>query len=701
MPRPSRTQTIVIAGLTALMLVIAGAVIANRFVTQAAQTEEQALAATALRPPGGSEQFYFVMTDRFANGDPANDRGGLTGGRGVTGFDPSDKGFYHGGDLKGLQDKLDYIRGLGTTAIWLTPSFKNKPVQGSSADVSAGYHGYWITDFTQVDPHLGTNDDMKALIEAAHGKGMRVFFDIITNHTADVIAYEGGGNTYISKAERPYRDASGAAFDDVDYVGKDAFPTTDPAKTAPYVPTIPAAEKALKVPGWLNDPMMYHNRGDSTWEGESNTYGDFMGLDDLWTERPEVVKGMIDIYRAWIDFGIDGFRIDTVKHVNLGFWQQFGPAIKEYAASKGKPNFFAFAEVYTAQPSARALYSTAGKLPATLDFGFQEKARDFALGQSASGLADLFAADDTFTDADSNASFQPTFLGNHDMGRIGMFLAASSEGEELLARDKLAHAVMFLTRGQPVVYYGDEQGFIGMAGDKDARQDMFATKVAEFADQPVIGAESGARDRFDTTHPLYRWIASLGALRREHPALATGAMIPRAVDDTTYAISRIDAARGIEYVVAFNNSTSPVQVSLRTASLDTEFAPVLGGTAARTDADGTLSQSVPALGVVVLKAATPMPASPGQLTTPLAAGSALDRRPTVTAAWSGTAPVQVTFLAKPAAATTWTVLGVDDSPDYAVTADLTSLPAGPLEVKILARSYAGEVTATTVPVSLS
>ena len=697
MPRPSRTQTIVMAGLAALVLVIAGAVIANRYLGGAA---DQSLAAAALRPPGGSEQFYFVMTDRFANGDPANDRGGLDGGRELTGFDPSDKGFYHGGDLRGVQGKLDYIKGLGTTAIWLTPSFKNKPVQGSGGDVSAGYHGYWVTDFTQIDPHLGTNDDMRALIDAAHAKGMKVYFDIITNHTADVIAYAGGGNAYISKAERPYQDASGATFDDADYVGKDAFPTTDPATTAPYVPTIPSAERSVKVPAWLNDPMMYHNRGDSTWEGESNTYGDFMGLDDLWTERPEVVKGMIDIYKGWIDLGIDGFRIDTVKHVNLGFWQQFGPAIEEYARSKGKPDFFAFAEVYTAQPSARALYSTEGRLPATLDFGFQEKARDFALGQSAAGLADLFAADDTFTDADSNASFQPTFLGNHDMGRIGMFLAASSEGEELLARDKLAHAVMFLTRGQPVVYYGDEQGFIGLAGDKDARQDMFATKVPEFADQPVIGAEPGARDRFDPNHPLYQWIASLAAVRKEHPALATGPMITRVFDDTTFAVSRIDQASGTEYVVVFNNGSADADVRVPTSTPATDFSPVLGGAAARSGADGSLAVNVPGLGVVVLKANTPMPTASGQVTSTLQAGATLDRHPSLTAAWSGTEPVQVTFLLKLPGAANWTVLGVDDNPDYSVSADLTAAPAGAAELRLVARTYSGQVSSASIPVTL-
>ena len=136
------------------------------------------------------ENFYFVMADRFSNGDTANDDGGLGSDPMVSGFDPTKKGFYNGGDLAGLLDKIDYIQGLGTTSIWLTPSFKNKAVQPE--DKSAGYHGYWVTDFTQIDPHLGTNDELQALIDEAHSRGMKVYFDIITNHTADVIGYAGG-----------------------------------------------------------------------------------------------------------------------------------------------------------------------------------------------------------------------------------------------------------------------------------------------------------------------------------------------------------------------------------------------------------------------------------------------------------------------------------------------------------------------------
>src|SRR5688572_6213542 len=135
------------------------------------------------------EIVYFVLPDRFENGDAANDRGGLSGDRLRTGFDPAHKGFYHGGDLKGLTRRLDYIAGLGATAIWLGPIYRNKPVQGPPGRESAGYHGYWITDFTDVDPHFGTREDLRRLVDAAHARGMKVYLDIITNHSADVIKY--------------------------------------------------------------------------------------------------------------------------------------------------------------------------------------------------------------------------------------------------------------------------------------------------------------------------------------------------------------------------------------------------------------------------------------------------------------------------------------------------------------------------------
>jgi glycosidase len=425
-------------------------------------SDDDALVAAPARQPGSQEQFYFVMTDRFANGDTSNDLGGLSGDRLTTGFDPTDKGFYQGGDIAGIRQKLDYIEGLGTTAIWLTPSFKNRPVQGEGANASAGYHGYWITDFTQIDPHLGTNAELEALIDEAHAKGIKIYFDIITNHTADVISYEEGQYTYVDQATSPYRDAAGNVFDPAEYAGTDTFPTLDPLTSFPYTPVVAPADQDLKVPAWLNDPTLYHNRGDSTYAGESTTYGDFSGLDDLMTENPAVVNGFVDVYEQWVDLGIDGFRIDTAKHVNFEFWEQWSSQVLDYAHAAGKPDFFMFGEVYDADPAKLSPYVRDTDMNSVLDFTFQSNATSYAKGGSTEVLQSLFAGDDMYTTPDSSATALPTFLGNHDMGRIGYFLA----GADTLQRDELAHELMYLTRGQPVVYYGDEQGFAGTGGDK-------------------------------------------------------------------------------------------------------------------------------------------------------------------------------------------------------------------------------------------
>ncbi len=669
---------------------------------------DRAMATDSLRQPTTRENFYFAMADRFANGDTSNDTGGVTGSRMDHGFDPTDKGFYHGGDIAGLTGKLDYIQGLGTTAIWLTPSFKNRPVQGSGANASAGYHGYWITDFTRIDPHFGTNAELKAFIDKAHQRGIKVFFDIITNHTADVIDYEQQKYSYVSKESRPYKDAQGNTFDDADYAGKDSFPELDPKTSFPYTPTFRNdADRNAKTPAWLNDVTNYHNRGDSTFAGESSTYGDFVGLDDLFTEKPEVVDGMVDVYKSWVDFGIDGFRIDTVKHVNMEFWQKFAPAISDEAARIGNDDFFTFGEVYDADPRLMSTYTTKGRLDATLDFGYQSAAVGFAQGKATAGLRDFFAGDDYYTDTDSNAYSLPTFLGNHDMGRVGSFLAGSASGDELLRRDELAHSLMYLTRGQPVVYYGDEQGFTGDGGDKDARQDMFASKVASYNDDDLIGTDATtAQDSYDTSHPLYREIAGLAKLRERYPALADGAQLHRYASSKPgiYAFSRISPKENREYVVAVNNATTEQSATLETLMKQGTFKQVWPATGASTksDRESRLDVTVPPLSAVVLRAAGTVPAredAPAVYFRNPSAGGTVGGRQEVAVSVPEGGFNQVSIGWRTVGAEKWTKLGTDDNAPYRVfhTPDeLDALPKGTLvEYRAVLRDSSGNLSVSS------
>ncbi|HZB24202.1 MAG TPA: alpha-amylase family glycosyl hydrolase, partial [Gaiellaceae bacterium] len=174
------------------------------------------LAKQPVRTTIASERIYFVMTDRYANGNTSNDA--------LPGFDPTNTGYFHGGDFSGLNANLERLRDLGFTAVWVTPPFVNKAVQADSA----GYHGYWGLDFTRVDPHLGGDAEFAAFVGRAHGLGLKVYLDVVVNHTADVIQ-----------------------------LSSDAF-VAPPAP--PHGAIVPASERDVKRPSWLNDPANYHNR---------------------------------------------------------------------------------------------------------------------------------------------------------------------------------------------------------------------------------------------------------------------------------------------------------------------------------------------------------------------------------------------------------------------------------------------------------
>jgi len=638
-------------------------------------------AVAPVRAEGTTDQsFYFVMTDRFNDGDPSNNDGGLGSDPAISGFDTTNSAFYQGGDLKGIEDKLDYIEGLGVSAIWVAPPFTNKAVQPE--DQSAGYHGYWITDFENIDPHLGGNDAMRSLITAAHDRGLKVYFDIITNHTADVIGYEGGDRLpYVSTDIAPYKDASGEPFSDAALAGSDAFPTLDASASFPYTPVLEPGEESAKSPAWLNDLTVYHNRGNTTFTGEDSLYGDFVGLDDLFTEDPRVVDGMIDIYTTWIrDFDVDGFRIDTMRHVDDGFWQAFGPAVLETAHEHGKDEFFMFGEVFDTSRAKTSHFTTLGKQQAVLDFPFQAAAREFvSRGGSAEDLAAFFADDDWYTDADSNAYQLPTFLGNHDMGRFGSFLLADNStagDDELLARSKLANDLMFLTRGNPIVYYGDEQGLAGEGGDRAARQVMFGTDIAEYTSQDLIGTDATlASPVFDTEHPLYKQISALNKLTADYPALRTGAQITRLADGGVFAFSRFDREERREFVIAIN--TGDTEQTVTVSTWGGTFSPVLGeADAATAGSDGTITVAVPALGTVVLRADAALPGTDApqvSLQEPQAADDAA--RVEVVADVDAENYAEVSFWAK-SADDEWTHIGTDDNAPFRVFHDVSTLTPG-------------------------
>ncbi len=579
------------------------------------------------RPPQ-DEVVYFVLPDRFENADTTNDQGGLDGGRLTHGFDPTHKGFFHGGDLKGLTARLDYIQGLGATAIWLGPIYKNKPVQGPPGDESAGYHGYWITDFTTVDPHFGTEDDLKEFVDAAHKRGIKIYLDIITNHSADVIAYREchdetykgadktvGGCPYRSKADFPYAtrgavDGSpineGFMGDGAAYQTPENFEKLKRADHA-YTPYVSESEKSIKKPDWLNDPIYYHNRGDSFWVGESALYGDFGGLDDLMTEHPRVLAGMIEIFQDWITkYRIDGFRIDTARHVAPEFWRPFTAAMVSHAADVGIPNFYVFGEAYSPNAAGLARFTRVDGFPTVLDFAFQSTVQDVVVnGAPATRFADLFDVDDLYEGGPATAQKLPVFIGNHDMGRFAMFVRQKYPDitdKELLSRIELAHAMMFFLRGVPVIYYGDEQGFNGDGNDQESREDMFPSKVAIYNDNDLAGADTTtAVSNFDKKHPLYKAFAKMAGIYKSHEALRRGKQIVRAAEHegALLAVSRLGKVG--EYLIIFNPSPEDREAQFVVDPRSETWRSVYGSCERRSSARESYHAAIPAWGYVICK----------------------------------------------------------------------------------------------------
>ncbi len=628
------------------------------------------------------EVIYFLMPDRFANGDSSNDRGGLSGGPRATGFDPTHKGFYHGGDLRGVLEHLDYIAALGATAIWLTPIFANKPVQGVDPWVSAGYHGYWITDFTRVDPHLGTNADFKALVDAAHARGMKVYMDIVTNHTADVIHYR----ECAGRPDCPYR----------------------PLGTPAYTPVVPETEAHIKVPAWLNDPALYHNRGNSTFRGESSLYGDFSGLDDLDTENPRVIDGMIAIYKDWITtYRVDGFRIDTARHVSDVFWRRFLPAILAHARSLGIADFYIFGEVAHPEPGYLARYVRDLGMPAALDFPFAYTIRSaLAEGAATARLAALFGSDDLYAAPGRGAARLPVFNGNHDMGRFGhMLLAGLGKGApdaRLRRRMEMGYALLFFARGVPVIYYGDEQGFTGDGGDQDAREDMFESRVASYNDNRLIGSDATtADDNFDPAHPLFKALAAMARVYRAERGLRRGVQIVRHFEDTAglFALSRIDWEARREYLFLLNNADTERQAAIPVATTQARWRRLIGeGAAALSSRDGRLAARLPANAYAVYRAET-LVSPPAEAPDLACAGvvPAGDGARYVAVASAAPGPLRVHFaLERPDG--TALELGTDADPPYRIVVDADRVAPGAMATVIAeAEDLAGHRTTRRCP----
>lgn len=437
-------------------------------------------------PDWRDQILYFVLTDRFDDGDPGNND------QGAGEYRPGSAAHHQGGDFAGLQRRLDYIHGLGATALWLTPPVANvwwDPQAGIS-----GYHGYWARHFAEVDAHLGTLADYQRLSDALHRRGMYLVQDIVVNHTGNFFGYAGGwdarqpalgwqANTGVLPSARPTQPP---------------FDRNDPRN---------AAQRRAGIYHWTPDVRDFTRR-------QQVLHWQMSGLDDLNTDHAAVRRSLRASYGHWIRaVGVDAYRIDTAFYVPPAFFDDFlhaqdaaAPGIDRVARQTGRQAFFSFGEGFAIDaPGASAgtrlieRYATRPdgrpRLPGMLNFPlYGSLGAVFARGAPTAELAQRIQA---MMRLHRRPHHLPSFVDNHDVDR---FLAGGSP-----AGLKQALLALMTLPGIPVLYYGTEQGFT-------------AQRAAMFA----AGEGSGGRDHFDTEAPLYRWLQRATALRHAHPALRRG-----------------------------------------------------------------------------------------------------------------------------------------------------------------------------------
>jgi glycosidase len=463
-----------------------------------------------------AQSIYQIITDRFYDGDSSNNN--ADGNYSATGTTS-----VHGGDFKGIEQRLDYIKALGATAIWISPVVLNG---------SGQFHGYAGRDFYKVDPHWGSLADLQHFTAAAHARGLLVIDDIIVNHGDDLIySTDSGYGNFVyppSGYTLKYRSSS-----------KMFAPPFDV-----YNSTYNSANNALT--------NLFHNNG--TIQNFSDmtqvTLGELSGLDDFRTESPYVRSNMAAIYNYWIQqAGFDGFRIDTVKHVEMGFWQTWCPVVHAFAATNGLPNFFMFGEVYDSNETLCGSFTgTKGggafALDSVLDYPLYFLVS--SVFATASGntkqISDHYAS--VAANYDINAQMRlVTFLDNHDQPR---FLNSGTTN-----RLAVALAFLYTSRGIPCLYYGTEQAFNG-ATDPYDREDMFS---GQFKDTGLTGVDS-----FNMTHPLFQWVAQLNNFRRLYPALTLGAYVDQANNASGPGLFAYSRRLGTQEVFVVFNTAGSTQI---------------------------------------------------------------------------------------------------------------------------------------------
>lgn len=398
------------------------------------------------------ESIYFAFTDRFNQVGPN-----------LPDCDRSNMYLYHGGNIQGITEKLDYLKDNGMTAIWISPVVK----QQTHMFQTDGYHGYWAIDFYDVDPHQGNVQDVRTLCEEAHKRGMKIVLDHVVNHT-------GWAHPWAADPEK-----------------KDWF----------------------------------HQNGDikdfeNNWQMENCS---LLGMPDFNQDNPEVYKELLKFSKFWIDQGIDGFRLDTIKNMPMHFWKQFTEDIRAYAG----PDFLMMGEAFTPKTDLIGSYQSNG-VQSLLDYPLYWAILDsLAQDKSMKILADKVAAGNADSD---NPRMLSAFLDNHDNMR---FMDKAGEN----GREKLKQALAFLMTIDriPNVYYGTEA----------------AMKVGHAYDA-IIDPQCRADMKFGADPDMEAYFSKVANLRRDNPVLTQGGYLETWKDDQVFAYER--AGRDESALVVLNGN---------------------------------------------------------------------------------------------------------------------------------------------------
>jgi glycosidase len=440
---------------------------------------------------------YLIFVDRFNNGDSSNDTLKVS----LDEFKYKELNGRHGGDLQGVIDKLDYLKELGITAIWLTPTLENK--------MYMSYHGYAATNLYKIDERFGSNELYKKLIKEAKAKGIKVIYDHVANHI-------GINHQWVKNLPSP--GWINGTVEDHESANHDK----------PSIVDIHSNEnsRSFNEKGWFTDYMI-----------------------DLNQANPFLAKYIIQNTLWWIEYaGIDGIREDTYPYANQRFMADWAKAIlKEY------PNFNIVGEIWTGEPAFLAGFQKKSKvrenfetnLPSLLDFGMRDAFAKYLSGEK--GLYEIYktlAQDYLY----SNPNNLMPFIDNHDVDR-GMFIAKGD-----YAKFKIALTILLTSRGIPQIFYGTEIG-INEGGHHGRIRKPFPGGFP--GDQRNAFTEEG---RTSEENEIYKYLKRLIEIRKKYKALATGKLLHFTPYDDTYVYFKEFDEQKI--MVVINNNDQEFEVNL-------------------------------------------------------------------------------------------------------------------------------------------